>query len=82
MSEKQSLDLSNDPAVLEAATGLSTPAETSPEQESDGSPSAWKWESDPHNPYNWPKWRKNVQLAMIALVGFTWYGASPAAGEG
>ncbi|KAF5517592.1 Fluconazole resistance protein 1 [Colletotrichum aenigma] len=31
----------------------------------------WKWEDDPSNPYNWPSWKKNVQLAMISIVGFT-----------
>lgn len=34
--------------------------------------SEWKWEDDSSNPYNWPKWKKNLQLAMISIVGFSW----------
>ncbi|UQC83828.1 major facilitator superfamily transporter [Colletotrichum lupini] len=33
--------------------------------------SEWKWEDDSSNPYNWPKWKKNLQLAMISIVGFS-----------
>ncbi|KAI3546453.1 major facilitator superfamily transporter [Colletotrichum abscissum] len=33
--------------------------------------SEWKWEDDSSNPYNWPKWKKNLQLAMISMVGFS-----------
>lgn len=31
----------------------------------------WEWRDDPANPYNWPKWKKNVQLAMIAITAFS-----------
>ncbi|KAK8045522.1 major facilitator superfamily domain-containing protein [Apiospora rasikravindrae] len=46
---------------------------------------AWEWRDDPANPYNWPKWKKNVQLAMIAITAFSGSLAtsivSPAHGE-
>ncbi|KAI1821081.1 MFS general substrate transporter [Xylaria intraflava] len=29
------------------------------------------WDGDLENPYNWPKWRKNIQLAAIAIIAFT-----------
>lgn len=32
----------------------------------------WKWDDDSQNPYNWPKWKKNVSVATIAVVAFTW----------
>jgi hypothetical protein len=32
----------------------------------------WKWEDDPHNPYNWPQKRKTLSLVMTAFVGFIW----------
>ncbi|KAK6840385.1 major facilitator superfamily domain-containing protein [Apiospora arundinis] len=32
---------------------------------------AWEWRDDPTNPYNWPKWKKNLQLAMIAITAFS-----------
>ncbi|KAI0521312.1 major facilitator superfamily domain-containing protein [Xylaria bambusicola] len=28
------------------------------------------FDADPENPYNWPKWKKNVQLAAAAIVAF------------
>ncbi|KAK1700868.1 putative bicyclomycin resistance protein [Colletotrichum godetiae] len=31
----------------------------------------WEWEDDSSNPYNWPQWKKNLQLAMISIVGFS-----------
>ncbi|KAI1866426.1 hypothetical protein JX265_007727 [Neoarthrinium moseri] len=31
----------------------------------------WDWLEDSHNPYNWPKWKKNVQLLTIASIAFT-----------
>ncbi|CAJ2513078.1 Uu.00g011970.m01.CDS01 [Anthostomella pinea] len=34
-------------------------------------PIEWSWADDECNPYNWPKWKKNVQLASIAFVAFT-----------
>ncbi|KAJ3556486.1 hypothetical protein NPX13_g10126 [Xylaria arbuscula] len=30
----------------------------------------FNFDQDPENPYNWPKWRKNVQLAAAAIVAF------------
>jgi hypothetical protein len=41
----------------------STPAETSD----------LEWKNDKHNPYNWPKARKNIQLLTIMSIAFTWY---------
>lgn len=29
------------------------------------------WEHDSDNPYNWPQWKKNFQLAASAIVGFS-----------
>ncbi|KAG8629287.1 hypothetical protein KVT40_003152 [Elsinoe batatas] len=31
----------------------------------------WKWEEHASNPYNWPTWKKNLQCANIAMLGFT-----------
>ncbi|KAJ2988147.1 hypothetical protein NUW58_g4129 [Xylaria curta] len=31
----------------------------------------YNWDDDPENPYNWPKWRKNTQLAATAAIAFT-----------
>ncbi|KAI0905379.1 major facilitator superfamily domain-containing protein [Ustulina deusta] len=31
----------------------------------------FNFEDDPENPYNWPKWKKNLQLAASAIVAFT-----------
>ncbi|KAK8121303.1 major facilitator superfamily transporter [Apiospora kogelbergensis] len=31
----------------------------------------WEWRDDPANPYNWPKWKKNRQLAMAAITAFS-----------
>lgn len=39
----------------------------------------WDWATDSQNPYNWPKWKKNIQLITIATIGFTWYEVSPSA---
>ncbi|KAF2997775.1 hypothetical protein E8E14_001868 [Neopestalotiopsis sp. 37M] len=39
----------------------STPAETSDVE----------WKNDKHNPYNWPKARKNIQLLTIMSIAFT-----------
>ncbi|KAH7136425.1 major facilitator superfamily domain-containing protein [Dactylonectria macrodidyma] len=30
----------------------------------------WDGEDDPENPYNWPRWRKNTNGALISLVTF------------
>ncbi|KAK7754025.1 hypothetical protein SLS62_004124 [Diatrype stigma] len=34
-------------------------------------PAPWAWEIDPENPYNWRRWKKNLQLLMISCVAFT-----------
>ncbi|KAI0802119.1 major facilitator superfamily domain-containing protein [Xylaria sp. FL0064] len=31
----------------------------------------FNFDDDPANPYNWPKWKKNLQLADAAIVSFT-----------
>ncbi|KAL7908439.1 MFS general substrate transporter [Trichoderma velutinum] len=28
------------------------------------------WEDDPRNPWNWPTWKKLIQLAMLCAMGF------------
>ncbi|KAK9416856.1 putative Major facilitator superfamily (MFS) profile domain-containing protein [Seiridium unicorne] len=33
--------------------------------------SAWDWKDDQHNPYNWSKTKKNVQLITIMSIAFT-----------
>ncbi|KAI0204881.1 MFS general substrate transporter [Astrocystis sublimbata] len=37
----------------------------------DSLPTDASWKTDRHNPYNWPKWKKNVQLAAVAIIAFT-----------
>ncbi|PNS21649.1 hypothetical protein CAC42_1503 [Sphaceloma murrayae] len=32
---------------------------------------AWEWSKDPHNPYNWPRWKKHLQCATVSILGFT-----------
>ncbi|SPO07617.1 related to TPO4 - Proposed vacuolar polyamine transporter [Cephalotrichum gorgonifer] len=34
-------------------------------------PDHWDWDSDPHNPYNWPNQRKFRQLLMLSTAAFT-----------
>ncbi|KAI0426774.1 major facilitator superfamily domain-containing protein [Xylaria sp. FL1042] len=34
-------------------------------------PTEFNFNDDPENPYNWPKWKKNLQLAAAATVSFT-----------
>ncbi|KAI0869415.1 major facilitator superfamily domain-containing protein [Hypoxylon argillaceum] len=31
----------------------------------------FNWNDDPENPYNWPRWKKNVQLATTAIIAFS-----------
>ncbi|KAH8163491.1 hypothetical protein CIB48_g4757 [Xylaria polymorpha] len=31
----------------------------------------FNWNDDSVNPYNWPKWKKNIQLATTAIIAFT-----------
>ncbi|KAK8018832.1 major facilitator superfamily transporter [Apiospora marii] len=60
--EKQpDANLPNGPGIL-TADGSTTGRSQTP---------TWEWRDDPANPYNWPKWKKNVQLAMIAIVAFS-----------
>ncbi|KAI1754054.1 MFS general substrate transporter [Xylaria castorea] len=30
----------------------------------------FNWNDDPENPYNWPKWKKNTQLATVSIIAF------------
>ncbi|KAI0025406.1 MFS general substrate transporter [Xylariomycetidae sp. FL0641] len=50
------------------------PAEQAPGQETDrrveDTSKQWEWETDSRNPYNWPTWKKKVQLFSIASVAF------------
>lgn len=34
-------------------------------------PAPWAWDIDPKNPYNWRRWKKNLQLLMISCIAFT-----------
>ncbi|KAI1120052.1 major facilitator superfamily domain-containing protein [Nemania abortiva] len=34
-------------------------------------PVEFNWKDDPENPYNWPRWKKNVQLTTTAVIAFT-----------
>ncbi|TGJ77115.1 hypothetical protein E0Z10_g10770 [Xylaria hypoxylon] len=31
----------------------------------------FNFDDDPENPYNWPKWKKNILLAATAIIAFT-----------
>lgn len=31
------------------------------------------WDDDPHNPYNWPSWRKGLLVFSLATMGLTVY---------
>ncbi len=31
---------------------------------------AWDWDTDPHNPYNWPRGKKAMQVGIIASIAF------------
>jgi hypothetical protein len=53
------LDLSSE-SDPEAAPGQKEPTK----QEFD-------WDNDPHNPYNWPEWKKALQIAAISACAFT-----------
>jgi hypothetical protein len=46
-------------------------AEASEEKIHDESTIELNWNDDAENPYNWPKWRKNLQLASAAILAFT-----------
>ncbi|KAK1758911.1 major facilitator superfamily transporter [Echria macrotheca] len=30
----------------------------------------WDWNADPHNPYNWPQWKKVAQVVNISSIAF------------
>jgi hypothetical protein len=34
-------------------------------------PAEFNWNDDPENPYNWPKWKKNVLLAATSAIAFS-----------
>ncbi|KAI1169672.1 major facilitator superfamily domain-containing protein [Nemania sp. FL0916] len=41
-------------------------------EKADGkAPPEFDWNTDPANPYNWPKWKKNLQLAATAIIAFS-----------
>lgn len=29
------------------------------------------WENSPHNPYNWPSWKKALMVTTLATMGLT-----------
>lgn len=29
------------------------------------------WDNDPHNPYNWPSWKKGMMVFTISTMGLT-----------
>ncbi|KAJ8105640.1 hypothetical protein ONZ43_g7346 [Nemania bipapillata] len=31
----------------------------------------FNWNDDPANPYNWPRWKKNIQLTTTAVIAFS-----------
>jgi len=45
--------------------------ETSIENIHDEPTIEFNWDDDPENPYNWPKWKKNMQLAAVAILAFS-----------
>ncbi|OLN97197.1 Polyamine transporter 4-like protein 1 [Colletotrichum chlorophyti] len=45
-----------------------------PSGESDkteGTAPVWDWDSDPHNPINWPLWQKVRQIVMLSMAALT-----------
>ncbi|KAI1436324.1 MFS general substrate transporter [Xylaria sp. CBS 124048] len=56
--------------VLEAAKAAEA-GELPPTSKSSKASVEFNWNDDPENPYNWPKWRKNMQLAAVAICAFT-----------
>ncbi|KAH8676155.1 major facilitator superfamily domain-containing protein [Xylariales sp. PMI_506] len=54
-------------AMIEAAKGDATPSDIAPEKEVD----EWDWKTDSNNPYNWPAWKKAIQVGTIATIGFS-----------
>lgn len=57
-------------------TASSTPkneasdGEGSPEQPQPKETATVKWEDDSHNPWNWPTWKKVLQVAMLSSSAF------------
>ncbi|KAI0861687.1 major facilitator superfamily domain-containing protein [Xylaria cubensis] len=47
------------------------PGDTTVKKVTDSVPTELNWNDDPENPYNWPKWKKNAQLATTAIIAFT-----------
>ncbi|KAI8716176.1 MFS domain-containing protein [Fusarium sp. LHS14.1] len=43
---------------------------TTQESETSDNAQMSRWEDDPHNPLNWPLWKKALQVAMISSSGF------------
>jgi hypothetical protein len=35
------------------------------------SPDVLDWENDPHNPYNWPAWKKTLMVFTLSSMGLT-----------
>lgn len=49
---------------IKAGEGIAQESETSDNTQIS------RWEDDPHNPLNWPLWKKALQVAMISSSGF------------
>ncbi|KAI0125589.1 major facilitator superfamily domain-containing protein [Xylariales sp. AK1849] len=60
-----------DPAVVEKAEASDHIKKEHRGEKSAPEGSAWDWKEDVNNPYNWPRWKKNVQLVTIASIAFT-----------
>ncbi|KAI8945426.1 MFS general substrate transporter [Xylaria longipes] len=41
------------------------------EKVNDAVQTEFSWKDDSENPYNWPKWKKNMQLATTAIIAFS-----------
>lgn len=60
----------SDNGNLEAQSGNSDgeDAVKSGKAEEEGEGSTWDWNTDPHNPYNWPSGKKAMQVGIISSI--------------
>ncbi|KAJ4856730.1 major facilitator superfamily domain-containing protein [Trichoderma breve] len=72
------MSVSGDPNSLERGQ-INLPANREKDEHEQGSQDQqspypneqWDWETDPHNPYNWPASRKAWQIAIVSSMAFT-----------